>query len=235
MGIFYRSLSILIKDKSILCLSCVPVLMGSVLYFFLGAKLYQLVSVQGRAFVHDLLGESSGANLAYGLLFILFMTIIIFLVNWTFVIVVSILASPFNDIMSTLVERRYTGIAQKAGTPEKFSLLKFLRHTAHTIWNECKKVSLIAVLTLLACAISLIPPLAIVGSIATALLLAIQFIDYSWARHQWRVRQCARDSFKHFFSYTLGGIVFMFFMSHSPGQPAGHARGRDLFHPALGP
>ena len=79
--------------------------MGLALYFFLGAKLYQLVMVYGRGKIEGFIGDGSGASFVYWALFILFMATLFFVVNWTFVMVVSVLPAPFNDAISARVER----------------------------------------------------------------------------------------------------------------------------------
>ena len=210
LGNFSRAISIMFKDKTILCLSSVPIVLGLVLYYLMGAKLYQLIMVQGQGKIKGLIGEGSGANLAYIILFVVFMAILFFVVNWTFVMVVSILAAPFNDAISTLVEKKYTALNI---ADEHFSWRKIFPNILKTIWNELKKVSLIMFLTLIAAALSFFPVIAPLGFLFSALLLAIQFIDYSWARHHWKAGQCIKDTTKHVFSYTFGGACFMLLMA----------------------
>ena len=81
------------------------------------------------------------------------------------------------------------------------------------MWNELKKVLIIAALTLVAAALSFFPVFAPIGLVMSAWLLAVQFVDYSWARHQWRVGQCLKDSVSHVFSYSLSGVFFMLLMA----------------------
>ena len=116
---FYRAISIMFKDKIIFLLGSVPILIGMILYFFLGVQLYQLVMVQGQEKIQSLLGDSSGASFAYGVLFVLFMAILFFIVNWTFVMIVSILSSPFNDAISTMVEKKYSALKVEQGEGKK--------------------------------------------------------------------------------------------------------------------
>ena len=204
---FYRSISVIFKDKVIFTLFLIPVFMGGLLYFLLGTKLYELVMVYGQGKVRDFIGENAGSGFVYWSFFILFMGVIFFLVNWTFVMVVSILASPFNDFMSARVERKYTnhGNSQDAGP--------FFNRIFKVIWNECKKISIILILTLIASSLSFFPFFAPLGFVISAFLLSVQFIDYSWSRHEWSIGVCFKDSIKHCFSYTFAGALFMFFMS----------------------
>ena len=208
---FYKAIGVLLKDKTIFLLATVPVIIGVVLYYFLGSKLYQIIMIYGQDKIKDVIGDSTGAGLIYGVLFVFFMAILFFIVNWTFILVVSILAAPFNDAMSTLVEKRHTNLVpQEGGT---FSIKGVFQNIFKTIWNEFKKVFIILALTCVAAILSFIPFLAPIGFLVSALLLAIQFIDYSWARHQWTARRCMKDSMAHVFSYTFGGGFFMLLMA----------------------
>ena len=207
---FYRALSILTKDKVILSLAFLPVLIGATLYFYLGVTLYKFIVGEGKVKIASIIGTEFGSGFVYGILIALFSAVLFFIFNWTFVLLVSVIASPFNDLISSRVERKYTSLAREE---EKFSLKKFIKSVLKTIWNETKKVSFIMALTLIALALSIFPVLAPLSFILSALLMAIQFIDYSWGRHEWSLRKCVKDSFKHSFSYILGGAAFIFIMA----------------------
>ena len=207
---FSRAISIMFKDKLILFLSSIPFFIGIVLYFFMGTKLYQFIVVQRQEQVKSFLSEGVQSQIALSILFILFMGILFFIVNWTFVMMVSILAAPFNDAISSLVEKRYTALNM---TDQSFSWNNLFRCFFKTIWNEIKKISLLMILTLMAIALSFFPLMTPLSFLLSGLLLAIQFIDYSWSRHQWKVGQCAKDAMRNIFSYTFGGSFFMLIMA----------------------
>ena len=207
---FLRALSIMFKDKLILFLSTIPLCIGMVLYFLMGAKLYQFVIIGGQEKVKGFVGEGVQGHIAASILFILFMGILFFALNWTFVMVVSILASPFNDAISSLVEKRYTA---SNTTEENFSWRRLFQYFFKTIWNEIKKTSLIMILTFVALALSFFPIIMPLCFLISGLLLAIQFVDYSWSRHQWKVGRCAKDAVQNIFSYTFSGAFFLFIMA----------------------
>ncbi|MCY4644922.1 MAG: EI24 domain-containing protein [Bacteriovoracales bacterium] len=209
---FSKTFSILLKDRLILCMALVPILIGLSLYILLGKKIYEWLTVSGQEMIKGIIGEGAGANFIYSVLFILATGLLFFIVNWTFVMVVSILSAPFNDTISSLVEKRHSAMS-KMDEDQEFSFKKVFKNLWKIVLNECKKVSFIFVLTALALALGFIPMLAPVGFLLSALLLAIQFLDYSWCRHEWTVRECLKDCFRNIFSYTFGGVFFMLLMA----------------------
>lgn len=132
------------------------------------------------------------------------------LMNWTYVILVGILASPFNDMLSSRIEKKLASetLPSKEQTwKELFSRLK------QTFMNEIKKIMFIVVLGVLAFVMNYIPVLYPVAIIVSALLLAIQFLDYSWSRHNLNMRQCLIDLLRNFFPYSFTGFIFLLFVS----------------------
>ncbi len=205
-----EAIKLLFKDKVLLTLGMFPVLIGIGLYTLLGAKLYNFAMGEGQAYIQGKLGDGAGASVLYWVLFMIFFVLLFFIVNWTFVMIVSVLASPFNDLISSRVEKNILGTISK---DEKFSISKLLKNFVKIAWNELKKVIFILFLTLLSGIFSLIPPLAPITFLLSALLLTIQFVDYSWSRHDYNVGRCIRDILSNLFSYTLGGVLFLFFMA----------------------
>lgn len=205
-----RSIKILFADKVILSLSMMPIMIGGVLYYFLGKWLYDLIMQKGQAFISDHLGDGSGAGIIFWILQVIAFVLLFFIVNWTFVMVVSVFASPFNDAISSRIEKRHKGIKlleRDQAFKEVFKKLFSI------IWNELKKVTFIISLTVLSLILSLIPILAPITIIFSAILLAIQFVDYSWSRHEWRAGECIKDIFTHFFTYLIAGGIFVILMS----------------------
>ena len=206
MKIFYQSLSIIFGDKVIFLLACIPFLVGVTLYYFLGEQIYHFVMVYGREYVGNFSGLNTNDSFLATVFFVFFMVIFIFLVNWTFVMVVLILSSPFNDLISSRVERKYTELTcSDQGS--------FFKNIFKIIWNECKKVIVIFILTWASVGLSFIPVLAPLHFIISSFLMSVQFIDYSWSRHDWGVGKCMKDSLKHIFSYTISGALFMFLIT----------------------
>lgn len=208
---FSEAIKIFFKDKVILAMGMIPIAIGTGLYILLGSWAYGLVSGKGREYVEGLIGSDSGASVLYWILFIFVSVVLFFIVNFTFVMIVSVLAAPFNDVISSRVEKKHLGLNDKDEPAPGFK--EALNNLFSMIFNELKKVLLILFLTVFAIGLNLIPLLAPVSFVITALLLAIQFVDYSWSRHNLPYRRCFKDIMRNLFHYSVGGAVFFFLMS----------------------
>lgn len=201
-----KSFGVFREDKLIILLSLVPVIVGLAFYYYLGSFFYvDLLSFGNEYLQSNVTNENVGGVLSWiltGLLTI----VLFFLVNWTFVLFVSIVASPFNDLISGRVERVIKGSISDSLDSERF-FKKFLK----TILNELKKISLIIIISIIAFIIGMFfPPLAFIIS---ALLLAVSFLDYSWSRKELSFGECLANIRKSFFSYLLTGSAFMALIS----------------------
>ena len=74
-----------------------------------------------------------------------------FIVGYTFVLIVSIISSPFNDAISSRVEKNLGGIAPEK-LPQAFKLL--IKNSLKNITNEIKKVCFILFLASIALVIT---------------------------------------------------------------------------------
>ena len=77
-----------------------------------------------------------------------------FAINWTFFLVVSLLASPFNDIISSRVEKKLLGQSLD-GMGDEFN--GFFSKIGFIIFNETKKVVFIIFLSLISLGLSFFP------------------------------------------------------------------------------
>lgn len=202
-----KALKLIFKDKVLLALSFIPLTIGTVLYSFMGTWLYDLVMGRGRLMIEERLGDGTGASILYYALILVFTVLLFFVVNFTFVLLVSVLASPFNDWMSSRIEKVHYGIEI---VDDKESLIV---KTFKIIFNEIKKISIILILTIISLVISFIPVLAPLTIALSALLLAVQFLDYSWSRHDWKAGVCVKDVLNNLISYGFGGAIFVVLMS----------------------
>lgn len=132
------------------------------------------------------------------------------LMNWTYVILVGILAAPFNDMLSSRIEKKLSAepLMNKSQTWKEL-----IGRLVSTFTNEFKKILFIVVLGALAFVMNYIPVLYPVAIILSSLLIAVQFIDYSWSRHDIKAKQCFIDLVKNFFPYTATGFIFLLFVS----------------------
>ena len=203
-----HSFSLLRKDNTLLILSLVPLLIGAFLYFLLGYWIYggllEWIKEILRPWITVELGAvSSLLNLVLGIIFY-------FMVSWTFVLTVSLLSAPFNDMMSSRVERLILG-QRPVGLGS--SLKETVLRLPHIFFNEIKKITAIIALLLLGFLFSFIPFLFPLTLLISCLLLSIGFIDYNWCRHEYPLRSCLKNLWENLANYTLGGAFFSLMVS----------------------
>lgn len=206
--LFAKSLKTIFSDKMLLLLSLIPVLIGIFIYWFLGAWIYGQLDI-GVKWLTSYLGGSEDAGIISWIIGVIFGLIFYFLVNWTFVMIVSVVASPFNDLISSRVETKHFN-----GETVEIVSSKFLSRIFKIVWNEIKKVILILLMTLVAALAGFIPVVGPFISIAlSGILLAIQFVDYSWSRRELTSKECVADAKKNILYYGLSGAGFVVLIS----------------------
>lgn len=207
---FGQALSVMKNDKWIVVLSMVPVAIGVGLYYWLGSWLYGDVLTWGNEWVKESIDNDTWGNVISWAVGIVMTVVLYFIISWTFVLIISIIASPFNDVISSRVERAILGKSEeKVG--ESFS--KMFARIFRILWNESKKIVFIILLSLIGFLLSLVPFLVPVSVVISATLLAVGFLDYSWSRHEMKFGECVSDLRKSFASYMLGGVVFLFLIA----------------------
>lgn len=207
---FFETLKIMKKDKVNILLCFAPILIGVILYSLLGHFFYGDLKDWIHALVTSkVTSETWGAALYYVFMTVLWI-LIFFIVNWTFVLVVSIIASPFNDLLSERCEKFLKGEKPK----NAFNSLKDRFAMIFTIiFNEIKKISFIVILSIMAFVLNFFPLFTPITLVLTSLLMAINFLDYSWSRHNLSMSKCFEDLKKNFMTYALAGFAFMFLMT----------------------
>ena len=201
---FFSSLKMIKEDKVLLLLCMIPVFIGVLVYIGLGAWLYTsfipigVEWVQGKISL-DWLG-SFFSWVVKGLFFILFGG----LANYTFVLVVSLFASPFNDMIVDRVMKKQEGIDPSL----ELSFKETFKRLPKTLINELKKISLIVVLSLFSLVLSFIPFLAVVSFFIQVVLLSVTFLDYYWSRKNLNFRECISDYKNNFVFNFLMGLIF---------------------------
>lgn len=198
------------KDKVNIILAGIPVIMGILLYYFLGAWVYGSVMEQGNMLIKEYVSEGTMGQFVYYIVAAILTIMLYFLVNWTFVLVVSAIASPFNDMLSTRIEKRLEG-----KTPDSLqqTFSSMIKRLAGTLLNEGKKIAFVIFLSVLALVLGFFPILTPLSVFLSILLLSIQFLDYSWARHDIKFGNCFGDLRRHVIGYALGGAFFFIIVS----------------------
>lgn len=196
----------LFADKINFMLAMVPVLIGIAVYVLLGGWVFQSVIPMGEEWVSSYFVNDTLGDIFYYMIVGLMTVFIYLLVSWTMVLIISLIASPFNDLISARIERKVRG-----KNPEDISkgFAGLIGKLFKTLFNEIKKVIMIIFLTLIAFALNLLPILVPVAFIMTAILFAIQFVDYSWSRHDMHSKECFRDARKNWIPYAISGSGFL--------------------------
>jgi CysZ protein len=204
------SLQLLRKDKIILTLSVLPPSLGGLVYIFVGWYLFGKFKGWGEEWIWQKIGTESVGQILQFLLTLMISLILLFIFNWTFVLFLSIISSPFNDALSARVEKLLGGEKLDDFTQTLGGIWDHLRRS---VLSEIKKALLILFLTIMAVILSFIPILAPLALFLSALLLSIQFLDYNWSRNNWSVRLCLRDLRSHTIIYGVSGMIFLGMMA----------------------
>jgi CysZ protein len=210
MKVLSESLKIFKKDKWIIVFSIIPVLIGLVIYTLIGTYLYTDLVGWGSDWISEkVAAESFGTFIVY--LMVTVLTILYyFLISWTFTLIVSVVASPFNDILSSRVEKAYLGEeADSIGS----SLSRIGSRLLSTVFNEVKKISFILTVTIIAFLLGFIPILTPVAMVLSAYLMSASFLDYSWSRHKISFAGCLNHLKSGFLVYAISGFLFLFLIS----------------------
>lgn len=207
---FSPAYQLILKDKVSLLLALIPILIGLALYIFVGQAYFSTLIEYGQSYIEKNLSDGTFGQVLYYLVVAVLTVALYFIVNWTFVLVLSIIASPFNDLLSSRIEKVYLG-KELPSLGESFQGM--FQEVIHTVFNEVKKMTLILVLSLLAFVIGYIPLLTPISIFITVILLAAGYVDYSWSRHNMPFKECRSDISGNIFSYGIGGFFFMIIVS----------------------
>lgn len=207
---FRPALSMIVKNKVNLILSVIPIIIGILLYWFAGSAIYETVMTEGRELISQYIKEGTWGAIVYYLVATIFTVMLFFIVNWTFVLFVALLASPFNDVLSGRVEKLLKG-----EEPLNFSqtMGDVGSNVIQTLFNEIKKILLILFLTMISVIFGYIPFLTPISIIIAIILLSVEFLDFSWSRHEMTFGDCMKDIKRNMFSYLLGGGFFFILVS----------------------
>lgn len=200
------ALRMIFKDPVNILLFLIPGIIAMGLYLMVGAYVLK----NGMAMTEGLIlkyvvSKEVGTTLYYlvsGLMTLLFFL----LVSWTFVVLVGVLASPFNDLMSARIERKLGGMAPPKSEEGVGAVFRGL---GSTLFNEFKKLTVIIAVTVSAVALNFFPIFYPLALVLLALLMSAQFLDYSWSRHGYGAGRCARDLMGDFVGNLTAGAMFL--------------------------
>lgn len=195
------------KDPVNFFLAIIPTLIALVLYFTSIVFIYRnsdRVAAMFRGYIYT----AEQADLLAKILTAILIIFVFFIMSWTFIIIVGIIAAPFNSLLSSRIEKKLTSHISLSEDQKK-AIEEMKLGIWPTIKNEFKKLFFIIILGVAAFLLNLFPLFYPVGIFLFALLLSVQFIDYSWSRHEMRFGSCFGDTLKNIFAYSFSGFLFM--------------------------
>jgi len=213
---FKRVFAIFRSEKKLILLSLCPIFLGVILYGSLGHYLFSQLYPVIRDIIQSYLSVDVGIAIINYILLGLMTILFFYLFNWTFILVVSLLSSPFFDAMVPIIAKaqnadlnRNLSLEEIEENKKRGWILKLIR----TFKRDFKKLLLIFVLTILSMMISLFPVLFPVSVFLSGLLVAVGFLDYVWARQELSAGDAVGEMKRNFFFYGVSGIGFMFWLS----------------------
>lgn len=200
----------LFKDSTNFLLAMIPIGLGISLYAVAGNWVFGSGLESGQQWLESHIASQNWGSVVYYLAVTLLTIFFFLLVNWTFVLVVSLIAAPFNDILSRRIDQMHQGkecerlnvlLAQMGGNIPKI------------LWNEIKKIVLLIILIIFAFLLSLIPILVPISFILSAIILSAGYLDYSWSRYDLPAKKCFASLKRGWISYSIVGFGYLFILS----------------------
>jgi len=210
LGSFGESYRYILKDKVSLILALIPIMIGIALYYFAGVKVFNAAMDFGQGYISEYLGDGTLGTVFNWIVKILLTILLYYIVNLTFIMIISIIASPFNDILSKRIESQ---VLKKELPTLNESFSGFFTKFFATVLTEIKKVIFILGLSLLIVILGFFPLLTPVSVILGAMVLSFEYLDFSWSRHEMPFKACRTDFRKNIFGYTIGGSFFILLIS----------------------
>ena len=204
------SYKLLLKDKVSLVLAIVPIVIGITLYYFIGKSIFTNLMAYGQEYISSYVSNESLGSFVNIVVGSLLSILLYFIVNWTFVLIVSIIASPFNNVLSQRLEKLYLGESLPSFNE---SFQSTFNNFFMQIFNEIKKISMILGLSILAVLFGFFPLLTPISILIGSIILSTEFLDFSWGRHEMSYPEIKSELKKNFISYSLGGSFFMLLVS----------------------
>lgn len=204
---FPVAVKMIMTDPVNFVLAVIPTLISLAIYLFSITAIYRnsdRLSSWFRGYVHT----PEQATIIAKVLTAILIIFVFFIMSWTFVLVVGIIAAPFNSLLSARIEQK---LVQRIIMDESqgHALQEVKSSLSQTFKNEFKKLAFLACAGAFAFVVNLIPVLYPVGVFMIATLLAVQFVDYSWSRNNLHFSSCLTDVAKNIIPYFLSGVIFL--------------------------
>jgi CysZ protein len=201
-----QAIKLIVRDPINLLLALVPSLIALLIYALSIVAIYYNADVFASMF-RNYLHVSDSATILARILAILMIVFVFVLMSWTFMIVVGIISAPFNSMLSYRIEKKL--VLRQVETDQKRTWRDLVSQLGETFLNEFKKLIFIIAFAALAFVLNLFPLFYPLGLFIMSTLLAIQFVDYSWSRHDLHFGACLKDTLKNILQYSLSGFLFL--------------------------
>jgi len=203
---FPLAFKMIFKDPINLLLSLFPTGIALALYFLSINTIYRnsdrfITMFRGYVYTSD------QADIFAKVLTAVLILFIFLIMSWTFIILVGIIAAPFNSMLSSRIEKKL--LLQIEDRDKAETLSKIGQSLGQTFKNELKKLIFIVFVAAIAFVLNLFPLFYPVGIFLIAVLFAVQFVDYSWSRHEMHFGSCLKDVLKNIFPYSISGFFFL--------------------------
>lgn len=204
---FPLSIKMILTDPVNFVLALFPTIIALAIYFFTILGIYRN-SDQVSAMLRGYIESPDSATLLARILTAILIIFVFFIMSWTFVIIVGIISAPFNSLLSSRIEQK---LVQRIIMDEDQSkaLAEVKSSMTQTFKNEFKKVIFLGLVAGFAFVLNLFPLFYPVGVFLIATLLAVQFVDYSWSRHDMHFGACMKDVAKNVIPYFFSGAIFL--------------------------
>lgn len=200
------ALKAILRDPINLLLAAIPTVLALAVYLLGIVSIYRnsdhLVS-----FFRGYIYTADQATLLARILTIVLIIFIFILMSWTFVILVGVISAPFNSMLSERIEKKL--VHHQALDGKTKVMAEISKGVMHTFKNEIKKILFLGLMAGLAFVLNLFPLFYPVGLFLIANLLAVQFVDYSWSRHNLSFGACVKDLTANIIPYSLSGFIFL--------------------------
>lgn len=200
------SLRLIFKDPINFLLAIIPTILALSVYVFLIVLIFKNSDYFGVV-IQNWIPDPKTAGWVGKIITAIFIIFMFLVTSWTFILVSGLISAPFNSLLSSRIEEKLLG--KKSSNDKESTFKDLVRNLGSTFFNEVKKMVFILILTALAFLLNLFPLFYPIGIFLLALVLSIQFIDYSWSRHEMSFSQCVSDLFKNVLSYGGYGLVFL--------------------------
>lgn len=196
----------ILRDPINLLLAIIPTILALALYVFTIVSIFKN-SQWFTLTIGQYFDSPDTATWIGRVLMALLILFVFLLMSWTFVIVVGIIAAPFNSMLSSRIERQLVGEPVETKTSQ--TLTQMGRNLGKTFVNEFKKIFAILLMGALAFILNLVPVFYPIGLFLVAILIAVQFVDYSWSRHEMHFGSCLKDATSNLLPYSISGGFFL--------------------------